>query len=299
MTEELVSVIVPAFNAEQFIVKALESVRSQTYQSWEIIVINDGGTDNTPGLVTEFKKTTSRSVRLLSHAKNQGLSAARNTGIGASLGSYIALLDADDYWLPKHLEMTCAILKSGNADLAYADAYVFRETPAKEIELLPIETIKITNPATDLFRRNFINPSGAVFTRRLAEKVGEFDRSLRSIEDLDYWIRAAAQGFQIAGTGSQTYYYRKAEDTLSANSARMAESAGKVFEKNRCCCVIPENQIVAKAGDCFFAAGKLYWRKDTVAARRNFYKSWTLNRRRALPLLWYLLTLVLSLARRA
>ena len=297
MDENLFSIVVPAFNAARFITKALESVRDQTYRRWEVIVVNDGGTDTTPNIVAEFSRSVAQPVHLVTHAQNRGLSAARNSAIEAADGAYIALLDADDFWLPDHLESLYAILRPGKADLAYSDAYVFRETRTGEVELLPIETVDVTDPGRDLFRRNYINPSGAAFTRRLAEKVGEFDRNLRSVEDLDYWMRAAAHGFQIAGTGRQTYYYRKVEGSLSAHSARMAEAVGEVFEKNRSCGVIPEGEIVDKARGSFIAAGKLYWRTDAAAAARNFHRAWALDKLRTQPLFYFLFAAGLRIMR--
>src|ERR1700677_4108908 len=115
----------------------------------------------------------------------------------AARGEYIAFLDQDDYWTPEHLERLCAVLNTRKADLAYSDCHVFREMPSGEIELLAIETIEVTDPPKDLFRRNFINPSGAAITRQLMEKVGDFDQALWLVQDLDYWIRAAELGFQI------------------------------------------------------------------------------------------------------
>ena len=285
MTEKLVSVIIPAFNAERYIGKALESVRAQTYQNWEIIVTNDGGTDATGRMVSEFARQTPRNVVLLEHAQSQGPSAARNTAMKAAKGEYIAFLDADDIWMPEHLTRLCAVLASGKADLAYSDCYVFCETPSGEMESLPHDTTEMKNPSQDLFRRNFINTSAAAITRRLMEKVGTFDATMWSGEELDYWIRSAALGFEIASTGKQTYYYRKSVGSLSAASAKMAESNGRMFEKHRRCGVLPEGEIVAKARQSYFAAGKMYWRKDPVAASRMFYKAWTLGKVHVLPLL--------------
>lgn len=285
MTEKLISVIIPAFNAERYIGQALDSVGSQTYHNWEILVTNDGGTDGTSRIVAEFAQRTSQPVRVLEHEENSGLSAARNTAMRAARGDYIAFLDADDFWLQDHLESVCALLASGSADLAYADCFVFRDTAAGEIELIPVSTIAVKDPPTDLFRRNFINPSGAATTRRLMEKVGDFDRSLRGTQDIDYWIRAAALGFQIASTGKQTYYYRKSPGSLSAESAKMAEGTARVYEKNRDCGILPQREIVSLAKACYFAAGKLYWREDPASASRMFYKSWALSKAHLLPLI--------------
>jgi glycosyltransferase involved in cell wall biosynthesis len=297
MTEKLISVIMPAFNAERYIGKALESVSSQTYPNWEIIVTNDGSTDSTARMVSGFAQQTPRNVMLLEHAQSQGPSAARNIAMKAAKGEYIAFLDADDIWMPDHLNRLCAVLASGKADLAYSDCYVFYETSSGEMELLPIDTIEVKNPRQDLFRRNFINTSAAAITRRLMEKVGAFDATLWAGEELDYWIRSAALGFEIVSTGEQTYYYRKSPGSLSTAPARMAECDGRIFERQSRCGILPEGEIVAKARASYFAAGKLYRRENPAAASRMFYKSWTLSKAHMLPLLCALLAAGMSLVR--
>jgi glycosyltransferase involved in cell wall biosynthesis len=299
VTETLVSIIMPAFNAERFIAKALGSIRQQTHTCWELFVTNDGGTDSTPQIVAEFAKSSIQRVELIKHQRALGPSAARNSGMKAAHGKFIAFLDSDDFWLPGHLENVCSILQSGKGDLAYSDCFVFKESQAGNIELLPIDTIEIKNSGRDLFRRNFINPSSAAISRRLLEKVGEFDTSMHGWEDADYWIRAAIAGFQICCTEERTCYYRKSEGSLSSRTAKLSEGVAAMFEKHRKCGLLPESEILTSASNSYYAAGKMYWRKDAVAARRNFYKSWTLNRRRALPLLWYLLTPILRMAKRA
>lgn len=294
MSQSLVSVVIPAFNAGRYMSQTLNSVRLQTYQRWEVIVTNDGGTDDTPRIVSEFTSKVSQNVQLIEHAQSQGPSAARNTGMKAANGDIIAFLDADDFWTPGHLEALCSVLEKGEADLAYADGYVFRNTPAGEMELLPIDTIEVTNPPKDLFKRNFINPSGAAISRKLMENVGEFDVALRGVEDIDYWIRAVTRGFQIAPTGEKTYYYRKSAGGLSAASARMEEGGAKICEKHSRCGILPESEILAKARDGYYAAGKLYWRKNPRAASESFYKAWVLDKYRLMPVMAAVFTRFLS-----
>ncbi len=291
---DLISIVTSACNAEKYIPTALASVRSQSYEEWELIVIDDGGTDATAELVTRFAGTVSQPVKILRNQQPQGPSAARNKGMKAAEGAFIAFLDADDFWLPQHLERLWSILHSGAADLAYSDAYVFTETPAGENKLLEIDTIEVTDPRKDLFRRNFINTSAAAITRRLMEGVGEFDPTLWAGEDLDYWIRAAILNFQIASTGCRTYYYRKSGNSLSTFRGRMVEGCARIYEKHKTCGILPESELLAKARESYFAAGKLYLRTDPCAARRAFFRAWKLSKRHCLPIACSLIASLLA-----
>jgi hypothetical protein len=116
-------------------------------------------------------------------------------------------------------------------------------------------------------------------------------------EEWDYWIRAAALGFEIAATGEQTYYYRKSAGSLSAVPAKMAESSGRMFEKHRRCGILPEGEIVSRARASYFAAGRMVWREDPAASSRMFHKSWSLSKVHVLPLVCWFLAAGLSLAR--
>ncbi len=284
MSGNLVSIIIPSFKAERFISKALESVRAQTYSNWEMIVVNDGP-GSTPQIVSDFARTVPQNLSLIERADSHGLSAARNTGMELAKGDIVAFLDADDFWHPDHLETVCAIFDKGLADLVYSGCYVFQDTAAGEMELLPITTIEVTNPARDLFRRNFINPSSAAISRRLMKAVGGFDTNLRFCEDIDYWIRAATQDFKIVSTDKATCYYRKIPGSLSSASAKNAEGIARIYEKHCRCGILPEADILLMASGSHYAAGRLHWRKDPRAASRAFYRAWTLNKHYLKPIM--------------
>lgn len=120
MPNKLISVMMPAYNAEQYIEEAIESLLAQTYTHWELIVVNDGSTDRTVEIVSRF---TDPRIRLI-HQKNGGESAARNTALDHMNGEWLAYLDSDDAYLPNHLEVTAAYLEEHpDRDAVYTDGY--------------------------------------------------------------------------------------------------------------------------------------------------------------------------------
>lgn len=118
MKHTLVSIIMPAFNAEKTIQKSIESILKQSYKNWELIVIDDGSTDDTKEFVERLIKKEKR-IRLITNHKNIGCALSRDKGIKASNGRWIAFLDADDLWLPKKLEVQIAFHKKSKAVLTY------------------------------------------------------------------------------------------------------------------------------------------------------------------------------------
>jgi len=118
MQDNLVSIITPMYNASRFVAQTIESVRAQTYQYWEMLVINDGSKDNSVEIVEEYVKKDHR-IKLI-HQSNAGSAAARNNGIRQAEGRYIALLDADDLWEPMFLESQLNLMKKTGGLLVYA-----------------------------------------------------------------------------------------------------------------------------------------------------------------------------------
>src|SRR5215471_21565982 len=115
---QLISVIMPAYNAEQFISESINSVINQTYRNWELIIVDDGSTDKTKEIITEFQKANQRIKYFYQQNSKQG--KARNTGIENSKAGLIAFLDADDLWVPEMLETQFDLLKKTGANLAFS-----------------------------------------------------------------------------------------------------------------------------------------------------------------------------------
>lgn len=182
----LISVVMPCFNAEEYLREAVESVLNQTYPHAELIAVDDGSTDKTKAILRSFRN----SVRLIEQ-KNLGAGPARNAGIKHSRGEFIAFLDADDYWSPNCLEKLHGTLVNSEAALAYCGwQNIGLEGPAGKPYIPPDYELHDK-------RKFFLSsaspwPIHAALTRRdIMEEVGGFDEQWLSCEDYDLWLRIA------------------------------------------------------------------------------------------------------------
>jgi glycosyltransferase involved in cell wall biosynthesis len=183
-----VSVIIPAYNQANFIDKAIESVLRQTYQDFEIIIINDGSKDNTEEIVKNYSDFR---IRYICHANNMGVSEARNTGIRASRCDCIALLDSDDEFLPVKLDMQTKLLRNEPSDVGVVCAWSLNMDKKGNYiskRCLPKKGGYIFE---DLLSTNYMSVTTLLIRRECFEKVGLFDSSLDGQEDWDMWIRIA------------------------------------------------------------------------------------------------------------
>ena len=191
----LVSVVCPAYNCAPFIAPALESVFAQSYCPIEIIVVDDGSTDATSDLVKGYPD-----VRYIRQA-NRGPSAARNTGIRAAQGEYVAFLDIDDLWTPEKLSEQVAILNScPDAGICFADMRLFTDGAGEEPTMFQKYNLTVnyfgderfvTNAVTKLVTMNFIPTSSVVARKSALLQAGGFDEQFRKAEDWDLWLRVA------------------------------------------------------------------------------------------------------------
>ena len=182
-----VDIIIPVYNGSKYIAEAVESALSQTYKNKEIIVIDDGSTDNTKQVLSKYEGR----IKYIFQA-NQGVASARNRGIRAGSGKYVAFLDADDIWFIEKLEKQIAILEtSQKAGFVYCDNY-FVDGERKEIANYKYKMPLLRgNILTDLFCSYFIITSSLVMRRACFEWVGFFDESLKVGEDYDFFLKLA------------------------------------------------------------------------------------------------------------
>jgi Glycosyltransferases involved in cell wall biogenesis len=203
-----VSVIIPTYNRAEFLSSAIASVLNQTFQDFEIIVVDDASTDNTHQVVSSFDNYRIKYIR---HETNRNGSVARNTGIMMSSGEYIAFLDDDDEWLPEKLKIQVSLLENSSPKVGgvYTGSLEIDRATGKVLEqVVPSKRGDIYN---DLLIENCIGTASTPILRKECfEKVGLFDESLPSSQDLDMWIRISEEfHFEYIKEPLVKYYVHK------------------------------------------------------------------------------------------
>ncbi|HBB31516.1 MAG TPA: hypothetical protein DDZ80_31505 [Cyanobacteria bacterium UBA8803] len=234
MAEPIVSIIMPAYNAEKNIPESLAAVKAQTYKNWELIVVEDASRDGTEEIVNEFAKDVGEArVKYILHQYNQGVSATRNTAIKLANGKYLAFLDYDDIWQKNHLETAVTKLEEDNCDIAYSTVEMFQDSTNKIIGLWGPSEQDLLNFPGSLLARNYIASNVVVMRRIITEKVGYFETNLKAAEDLDYWLRVAESGFKFVYIPGVYGSYRKKESSsLTSQAAMVAEYHALVIRKH-------------------------------------------------------------------
>jgi glycosyltransferase involved in cell wall biosynthesis len=225
----LVSVVIPAWNAAWCVGRAIDSVLAQSLRDLELIVVDDGSTDDTAAVLAKY----GASVHVITQA-NGGMSSARNAGIRAARGRYLAFLDADDRWLPDKLARQVDVLET-QTELAFCAAVAILEDPGGtkvgEWRGPSGRTVRIA----DVFRNHSAVAGGAsaVLARReLVLRLGGFDESLAGAEDTDLWMRLAAHGGFTCVDEPLVVVLRR-PDSVSRNFATMRLGALAMIRKNR------------------------------------------------------------------
>jgi glycosyltransferase involved in cell wall biosynthesis len=192
-----VSVIIPTYNRREYVQEAINSVLSQTYTNYEIIVVDDGSTDGTAAALARYGNR----IRFLAQP-NSGVAAARNSGIQASKGTLIAFLDADDLFTSIHLATLTAILDRSGAEAPDWVGGTWRYIDAAGT---PLTSVAGQSEHPDLTTRGLlfswpVQPSGVLVRRQWLEKVGGFDQTLSRAEECDLWLRLAHAGCKMQWT---------------------------------------------------------------------------------------------------
>jgi len=208
----LVSVIVPTFNYAEYITYCIDSVLNQTYRNIEVIVVDDGSTDDTQPILKEYGNR----IRCIKK-ENAGLSAARNTGLDLAKGEYIQFLDSDDILKADSIEKRVACLKDKGADIVVCRNRIFTSIEADHVVTKGSWMLSSKHLDEHLFNFNIAPPHAFMLRRCVTDEVGHFDVSLKACEDYDYWLRALYRGYLPAYCPGTHVYYRQHEKSMSAN----------------------------------------------------------------------------------
>ncbi len=229
------SVVIPAFNSAAFIAKAIDSALAQTLPPAEVIVVNDGSTDETLTIVQGFGEK----VRCISQ-ENTGISGARNTGIKNSQSEWVALLDSDDLWRTDKLERQAAVLEEHpTADFIYTACYYFFEDQTRKL---------VPAPPAARIKQELMNwipfaVSSVVIRRSKVLEVGGFDPEMRLSEEWDMWLRLIKAGAEFAAVNEPLAYYRSNPVSITRQAIRHLEYERIVVKKHIACDASPVGRL--------------------------------------------------------
>jgi glycosyltransferase involved in cell wall biosynthesis len=225
-----VSVVIAAYNAARYISQALDSVKAQTFNDYEVIVVNDGSDDREE--LEQILQSHPLPISYISQ-ENRGVSAARNAAIRIAKGEFYAQLDSDDQWTPDYLEVQLAFLRD-NPDVAlvYPNAKIIGDMGTAGLEFMKLCPSEGEVSFESLVRQQ-VSVLTCVTARMSAIRAaGMFDESLRSCEDFDLWLRIAKNVGRIAYHRQPLALYRRHEGSLSSDRVWMTRCLLDVFEKS-------------------------------------------------------------------
>ena len=226
----LVSVVIPAYNAEPVIAETLASVRNQTYPGWEALVVDDGSADNTIAVARSVAAQDPR-IQCFTQA-NSGPAGARNAALRHARGKLVAFLDADDVWLPTKLETQLALLDSNpDAGLLFANYFIWDGQKDVELGYRKRERFPEGGRLQDLYYRNVFATSSVLVRRETLEASGPFDTEIVGVEDWDMWLRLTERGARARGVWEPQVRYRRWPQSLSGNRERLFAYAVLTLEK--------------------------------------------------------------------
>ncbi|MBD2778481.1 glycosyltransferase family 2 protein [Iningainema tapete] len=220
-----VSVIIPAYNAMTYLPKTLESVLQQTFTDFEVLIINDGSSDN---IVQWAEQIVDSRVKLISQ-ENQRLAAARNTGIAHAQGEYIAFLDADDLWEPTKLEKQVRCLEE-HPKVGLVHSWTLLVDSEGKVTGKVLKSQIEGDAWQQIVQKNTVVVSSVIVRSSCLETVGVFDRDLHYCEDYDMWIRLASR-YPFAVVKEPLTRYRLHPGTLSTHCQGVLQSFRILIER--------------------------------------------------------------------
>ena len=224
--DKLVSIIVPVYNAEKFILETIESVEAQTYSHWELLLVEDGSSDGTAAVIEEYvRQKKEERIRLICQPSNMGAARARNRGLQEARGRYIAYLDADDLWAPRKLELQIGFMEERGAAFAFT-GYEFADEKARGLG----KVVRV--PVTLSYRQALSNTT--IFTTTVMFDTKRISRELLEMpvmksEDTALWWKVLRNGYTAYGLDENLALYRRPGKTLSSNKLEAIRRIWKLY----------------------------------------------------------------------
>lgn len=228
ISEELVSIIVPVYHVEKYIVETMDCVRGQTYPDWELLLVEDCGGDKCAQIIGQYaERTGDTRIRLIRQPSNMGAARARNRGLAEARGRYIAYLDADDLWMPEKLERELAFMKEKKAAFVFT-GYEF----ANEQGMGTGKVVRV--PETINYKEALKNTT--IFTTTVMFDTKKIDKALLEMpimksEDTALWWKVLRNGYTAYGLDENLAKYRRAGRSLSSNKLEAIRRIWNLYRK--------------------------------------------------------------------
>lgn len=228
MDQALVSIIVPVYNVEKYICETIECVRQQTYDKWELLLVEDCSKDNTVAVLEKYlDEVQDERVRLIRQEKNNGAARSRNLGLKKARGRYIAYLDADDLWVPEKLEKELAFMEKKQAAFAFT-GYEFADENGKGLG----KVVRV--PETLTYKQALKNTT--IFTTTVMFDTQKIDKNFLEMpiiksEDTALWWKVLRKGYVAYGLDENLVRYRRVGKSLSSNKLEALRRIWNLYRK--------------------------------------------------------------------
>ena len=224
----LVSIVVPVYNIRKYIAETMDCVRNQTYTNWELLLVEDGSSDDTVAVIEEYLEgVCDERIRLLKQPANMGAAKARNRGVEEAAGRYIAYLDADDLWVPEKLQRELAFMESKQAAFVFT-GYEFADEQANRTG--KIVRVPATLEYKEALKNTTIFTSTVMFDRDKIEKELLMMPEIKS-EDTALWWKILRSGYTAYGLDENLVIYRRPGKSLSSNKLEAVRRIWNLYRK--------------------------------------------------------------------
>lgn len=224
MEKDLISIIIPVYNAERFIKETIQTIKSQTYKNWEAIFIDDNSTDNSKSII---KQNLKDNMKLIELTRNSGPAIARNKGLEIAKGRYIAYLDADDLWKENKLEVQYKFMKENDCAFSYT-SYIHINKSGKLSKGLKINE-KLNY--VEALKKIKVLTSTSMFDLRKIDKKLLIMPNLRNAQDVATWYNILRKGYIAYGINEPLAYYRRCSNRNSSNKFKSMYARWLVYRK--------------------------------------------------------------------